>query len=440
MRTAFSGRFRRFFDANFRHVVRNSAWSTANQAVSTAGVFLLTVVLARYFGRTDYGVYLIVVAYPEAVQLILGFRTREAVTKYLSEFLAREQREQAVAIVKLLWLVDLCVVVLAYSIVFVTAPAIAPRLTDYPASTELMRIYGLAMLFGGLDATAGSILRVFDRFRLVFLVGSTSWILRVLIIFALVAVGDGLKGILVGRVVGEVCATVIAATAALVVLWRALWAQRGARLSVLGSQKREITNFLLHTNVQASLRSAASKLDVIAVSALGGPGTVSLYKIGVQFGSSPLLLADPLFVSVYPQFARFHSLGERARIRSIGRRTSTLLGVLGIPIATLLAIWSEEIIVFLVGESYSEAWLPMVIVLIGVLPAVLLVWGRAAMLALGDAAVATRILSISIAAQFALLLLLVRPFGATGAAVGFAAMYAILAGLTLVYLRARELV
>jgi O-antigen/teichoic acid export membrane protein len=82
----------------------------------------------------------------------------------------------------------------------------------------------------------------------------------------------------------------------------------------------------------------------------------------------------------------------------------------------------------------------MVIVLIGVLPAVLLVWGRAAMLALGDAAVATRILSISIAAQFALLLLLVRPFGATGAAVGFAAMYAILAGLTLVYLRARELV
>ena len=90
----------------------------------------------------------------------------------LGGFLARDEKDEAVAVVKLLWIVDVCVVSLAFVIVFVTAPLVAPHLTDDPSSTELMRVYAAAMLLGGLDATAGSILRVFDRFRLSFLTGA----------------------------------------------------------------------------------------------------------------------------------------------------------------------------------------------------------------------------------------------------------------------------
>jgi Na+-driven multidrug efflux pump len=82
----------------------------------------------------------------------------------------------------------------------------------------------------------------------------------------------------------------------------------------------------------------------------------------------------------------------------------------------------------------------MVIVLFGVLPAVLLFWGRAAMLAFGDAMTATRIIGISLVVQFALLLTLVRPLGATGAALGIAGLNLASAMLTLNYLRRRELV
>ena len=219
-------------------------------AVATGVLFIETVVLARYFGAENYGVYLLVLAYPEAVQLFLGFRTREAVTKYLGGFLARGEMDEAAAVVKLLWIVDLCVVSLAFVIVFVTAPVVAPYLTDDPSSVELMRVYGVAMLFGGLDDTAGSILRVFDRFRLAFFVGAASLTLRLAIVLALVAGGAGMGGIVVGRVVGEVGATIIGGSAAFVLLKRALWAQRHARIHALRGQAREIGHFLLHMNVQ----------------------------------------------------------------------------------------------------------------------------------------------------------------------------------------------
>src|SRR5436190_578561 len=120
----FHSHFRRFFDESFRSVARNSTWSIATTAVTAAAFFLETVVLARHFGRTQYGVYLLVIAYPEAVQLFLDFRTREAMTRYLGRFLARDEKGEAVAVVKLLWVVDLCVVVFAFVLVFVTAPLV----------------------------------------------------------------------------------------------------------------------------------------------------------------------------------------------------------------------------------------------------------------------------------------------------------------------------
>ena len=150
-------------------------------------------VLARHFGRTNYGVYLLVIAYPEAVQLFLDFRTREAMTRYLGGFLARDEKDEAVAVVKLLWVVDLCVVTLAFVIVFVTAPLVAPHLTDDPSSTELMRVYGVAMLLGGLDATAGSDSPRVRPFSAVVPGRSGSMSLRLLIIVGLVAGGAGLK-------------------------------------------------------------------------------------------------------------------------------------------------------------------------------------------------------------------------------------------------------
>ena len=231
------------------------------------------------------------------------------------------------------------VVTLAFAIVFVTAPLVAPHLTDDPSSTELMRVYGVAMLLGGLDATAGSIIRVFDRFWLSFLVGTGSTLLRLLIIVGLVVGGAGLEGIIVGRVVSEVAATIVIGSAAFMLLKRTLWAQRRSRIHVLRGQRREIFQFLLHMNVQGSIGLPPRSWTSLQSGCLEAPGTASLYKVGVRFGSSPLLFSDPLFSALYPQFVRLQALGEYARIRSIERATIAL-GVVAIPVAILLAVWS----------------------------------------------------------------------------------------------------
>lgn len=424
-----------FLEGATGQVARNSSWSIATTTMTASLFFVETVVLARHLGKTGFGVYVLVIAYPEAVQLFLDFRTREAMTRYLGSFLARGQKDKAVAIVKLLWLVDLCVVVGAFLIVFATAPLVAPRLTDDPNATQLMRVFAVAMLLGGLDATAGSVLRVFERFGLSFLVAAGSMIPRLAIIIALVSSGAALEGIVWGRLAAELWATLVAGGAAFVLLKRALWPHRAARLSALAGSRREILRFLGHMNLQGSIRAAASKLDVLAVGALAGPGTASIYKIGVQFGSSPLLFADPLFSAVYPTFTRLHAVGDDSAIRTVSRKLTGVLSLGVIPVGVALAVASESLLRKVVGDDFAGAWITMVIVLAAAVPVVIFFWGRAAMLALGDPGTATAITGTAILVQFVLLVPLVVWLDAAGAALALASMNVVTVLLTVRYAR-----
>ncbi len=430
----------RFLDARFRHVARNSAWAIATTVVVAAAVFVETILLARHLGRHEFGVLVLVIAFPEAVQIVLDFRTREAMTRYLGGFLARGEHDRAAAAVKLLWLLDVAVLLVGLGIVLAAAPLVAPRLTGRDDAGSLMQIYAIAVVMGGLDNTAGSVLRVFDRFGLSFVVGAGAIATRLAIVASLIAVHASLRDLIWGRVAAECLGTAMIGGSALVLLKRALWSHRRARLATLASVRREIAGFLVHMNIQGSVRAAASKFDVLIVGALAGPGSASVYKIGVQFGTSPLLLSDPLFVAVYPSFTRWRALGHDRAARSVGRKSSLALAAIAVPAALALAIQSKSIVSLAVGRSFLSAWPLVVIILLSVLPALVLFWGRAAMLAQGDARTATLITTASVASQLLLLAVLVPPFHATGAAIALAAMNLEVALLTFGYLRRRGLI
>jgi O-antigen/teichoic acid export membrane protein len=302
-----------------------------------------------------------------------------------------------------------------------------------------MRIYAIALLLGGLDATAGAVLRVFDRFRLAFLTSVSSFALRLMIVIELVDRGSGLDGLVWGRVVAELVTTLILGTAAFMLLKKALWPHRGAAFAALRGLRREILHFLVHMNLQGSLKAVATKLDVLCVGVLAGPGAVGLYKVAVQLGSSPLLFADPLFTSVYPLFSRWYAVGQAREIRSVGRKSSIILTVVAVPTAVVLAVESRQLLSFLFGPDFADAAWPMTIVLIGVLPTVLFFWGRAAILASGNARAATGIVTAATIAQFAALFALTPFYGASGAAVGFALTSIVSVLMTARYLHRKKL-
>lgn len=402
--------------------------------INSAARLAETILLARYLTRTQFGVFVLIVAYPEAVQQLLDCRVQEAMTRYLGEFLATTRKAQAVALIKLLWLVDVVVSALAFGIVAFTARFAADHLLHDPALGHLMVIYALGMFLASLDTASPTILRILDRFPLSFTVASTLALARLGLIVLAVSLGSGVGGLIWATVGASAITTLVSVALVVLVLAPILWSEKGAPLSALRGRRKEIGKFLLNTNFAGSVRLASSKLDTLVIGLLTGPATVSVYRIAVQLGTAPFTITEPLFVAFYPSFVRLRSLGRFADVLALGRKMTILLGVLAIPVAVLLAYKSGAVINLTVGQKFHRAALPFVILLASTVLVAIFFWARAVILTLGRADVMFRIVALSAALQMGLLFALVPVWGATGGAVSLAVMNVATVGLQLAYL------
>ena len=422
-------------DRRFRAFTGNSAWSIGAAVAAAVAALVETVILAHALSPQRFGVYVLVLAYPEAVQQVLDFRVRDAMTKYLGEFAERGDGPRAVAIVKLLWLADVVVGVVVFAIVAATAFLVARHLLDDPALAWLLVVYGAGVLVGSLDTASGAVMRVLDRYALAFGTGATAEAQRVALVAGVIAAGGGLHALVLARAAAHAVATVVQGAGALIALKPLAWPHRRTRMSALGGRGREITQFLVSTNLLGALRAASTKLDVLLIGALATPAAVALYRVALQFAKVPLLVSDALGTVAYPMFARDVAGGRLADARALARRLSIALAVVAVPATAAAAAVSQPLIELVAGAHFAGAATPFRILLLGIVPAVVFFWTPLLLLALGRAGLLLRLGAISLVAQFVLIVALVPKWGATGGAWGMAVAFASAIALYLVALR-----
>lgn len=419
-----------------RALATNSIWSIAATGVRALAVLAETVLLTRFLTPTQLGVFLLVLAFPEAVQQVLDFRVTDATIRYLGEFVERAQPRYAVALLKLLWLVDVAVGAIAFGLVAGTAWLVAPHLLQGNASWSLIVIYAFGVFIGTLDTASGAVMRVLDQFGLAFLVGGLADVVRVLGVAAALSAGAGLTGLVWTRVAVIALTTVLLAAGA-------LWASRSfikgelaAPVSLLRPRLREITHFLVGTNLIGVIRALSTKLDVILIGFLLTPAAVAVYKVALQFARLPLLLSDALYIAVYPQFAREVAGANRLDdAKALGAQLSRWLLLAAIPATAVGIAFSEPLIELVAGEDFGAAAAPFRVILLGIMPWLVVFWTPALILSMGRARTLMMFGLVSVVAQFAVLVAAVPFWGASGAAAGVASAYLVAFALHVWYVR-----
>jgi O-antigen/teichoic acid export membrane protein len=396
-------------------------------------------VLARYLTPALLGVYLLVIAYPEALQQLLDFRVNDTMTRYLGRFVAQGRKAEAVALIKALWLLDIAVAALVLLIVLVSAGIAAGLLLDGGEHAGLTRIYAVALFVGSLDTASGAVLRVLDRFRLAFLTASAAMFARLALVLLVVMFDAGLEGAVRARAASIVIWTAVLGGATLVVLRTVFFDERHAPIATLRGTFREIGAFLVNMNLTATLKMATSKLDVLLVGALATPAAVGIYRIAVQFATAPQLLTDGLFAAVYPALAKAHAVGGTVTMRRIGAMLTAGLAATVVPAAVLVLWQREPLLTTIVGADFAAAADPFAVVLLAVVPFVLLFWLRPVILSYGHSGALLRIVAAGSVVHFGGLILLVPPFGATGAALSTAATYVLVVALHVLFVVRRGL-
>ncbi len=147
-------------------VVRNSAHLFSSNSLSLALSMVQGILAARLLGPAGYGLIAIVMSFASTVNGLLSFRMSELVVRYGGEYIERDERDRAAALVKAASLTEMAVSVFAFLVVVLSAGLATRYFAKTPGAEMLFIVYALGLLANFNIETSRGILQVTDKIRL----------------------------------------------------------------------------------------------------------------------------------------------------------------------------------------------------------------------------------------------------------------------------------
>ncbi|HEX5690664.1 MAG TPA: oligosaccharide flippase family protein [Roseiflexaceae bacterium] len=397
--------------------LRNTASNYIGKVLTLGIFFFLTPFILRQLGPTTYGLWILigsVVGYGA----LLDFGIASAVTKYVAEYRARGEVANAQSLVATtLWLyVLLGGAAVALSLAF--APFF-PDLFNIPAEQRATAI-GLVMLMGlniGLSipcATSIAVIRGLQRFDIANLISTTATLASAATTVAVLWLGGGVLAMAALNLL-ILLATQIPA------IWMINRMAPELRFG-RGRPSRKLVRSVISYSwsifvIQASGR-IHSQTDEIVIGVFLLLSAVTPYAIARKLSEVAQTLTDQFLKLLLPLASELHAGNDQVRLRLLYTTSTRLTLVIFLPIAGAIIVLARALLTAWVGPEYADyANLVIILTVASLLdtsqwPAGSILSGMALHRRLAAIALGSALFNL------ALSLILVRPLGVLGVALG----------------------
>jgi O-antigen/teichoic acid export membrane protein len=393
-------------------LVRSTALSFADTAITLTSAVIVSVVLARMLGPVRYGVYALVMTIVIFFQLLSRLGIGETVRRYVAELDGRAERAVAAVVAGR----GLVYALIAGSTAAVILALAASPLAVFFRQPELRGylLIGAAILVPMLAASVlRNVLRGIQQYQYFVrmnLVISPLWVAACLLVIVL---GGGITGLLIVGLALELLSLVVFG-------W---WTRRevGIRLGLTlppGLAHRMVRyNFALAGLVV--LNSVIwQRSELLFLGRFSGSQQVAFYNVPFALtGSLAALVPGPLLGVLLPSLTYARGAADPARFAALLNMALRYLAMLTIPICLFGIPLAGAIIQVLYGQQFAPAAVVLQILFLSVVFAVL--GDAASSTLLGEESQGWLLKTGAIAAAGSLLLdlLLIPPFGSVGAAI-----------------------
>jgi len=402
-------------DSLLRRVVKNSSYLFSSSTIGMGLAIVQSVLAARLLGVAIFGLLGMVMSFATSINRLLSFRIGELVVKYGGEYLAKDEKERAAAILKAAALTEIGTSLTAYLLLYLFAPLAAQYIIKDPAAIIYIRFYALGLLSNFVTGTSAALLQLGDHFRSQALIGLGQNILTASIItYAYFFEGDIwliLTAYLIGKVFYGFSFLIWGMRRAAQMLGRG-WMR--ASFSLL-PPKREFWSFAFSSNFSGTVNLVTRDSEVLWLGFLlpGEVGKIAAgyYKTALAIINLILMPINPFIATTFPEIAR--AVGEKAweRLRTLLKRVTTLSAAWTFSVGLFLIFAGEWLITTFYGPEYAPATPAALILLIGFGMANILYWNRPLLLSLGMPTYPLKVMAFVGLAKIGLSFLLVPQYG-----------------------------
>jgi O-antigen/teichoic acid export membrane protein len=399
-------------------LIGDSAWVGVSQGAMAVVQLIQIALVTHLLGLSSYGQLALTVSVVSLVGRFFDLRVGTVVTVFASERM-RTDVAAARGVAQFGFGASIVLGALSAVAVAIVALVVGDSLIGDNGALLLMA-YGLTLVTGAFQDPGVALLRLLDRFRLVAIYTAALALVRLVFVTIALVVFGSLLAVVLALVIVDGLTSIVELWAAARVFRHESGVsmfERGARETA--GERRRMLRMMWHTNLVAYGGIAQAQLPDLMIGVIAGTTELGIYKVGMAFATGLASLVQPLYNSVLPRLSRLWNAGRSAEMRQLIRHVSYIT-VPAMALLALLVAWPLQTpLVRALGGEEAVAGGAGTVLVFGVIArgfGSALFWNISVLWATGRSRAAAWIQVACAALQFALLLVLIGPMGAVGAA------------------------
>lgn len=398
-------------DRLLKGVIVNTSYLFSSNGISMILAMVQSIFAARLLGVSGVGVLGSVTAFATTVKSLLSFRMSELVVKYVGDDLSTGNKDRAAALVKIVALVEAFSSVIAYLVLFLSAPLAATLFAKDASFYPLFRFYGLYILATLVSETSQGIVQLDRRFKSQAVINLTQSVLTALIILGAYLSNAGmmvvLSAYLIGKIILGMGAMLLALDSLQKMLGKDWWR---VKLTVF-PEWRKLLRFAISTNLNATVNLVVRDSEQLWVAYFLSPTAAGLYKIGLAIVNLVVMPITPFINTTYPEMSRSVESRNWSQLRSLLRRVSIISATWTLGAGLFLTFFGKWLISIMYKPEFVPAYPILLTLLLGYGVANILFWNRPLLLSFGQPMYPLYVMLITGSAKVLLSFLLVPRFG-----------------------------
>lgn len=399
-----------------RVLIRNAGLNLSTQ-IGLILIFLVTTPLVVHgLGELEYGILSITLV----VVGIFGFLDlgmSHAAVKFVSDHLARDEKQDVRSVASTCLLVNLAFGVAGAVLIALLAPLLVSHLFNIPEALHgdgRMAFYLLALSFPFVlvQNTLKGIASALQRFDLINLVGGIAGALQGLVPMGLVLLGFGLVEVVLAYSLIRVVSCF-----GYILLLRRILPEMGGGLTWHGDTLRRLLRFSSWLILSALVWPLLVSCDRLLIGSLLTAEAVTYYAVPFGIASRLKVFSTSMAPVLFPAFSERVATSNMAAVRSLFLKSGGLLLCVLAPMVLVLVLISGRLLALWMGEDFARhSTLVLQLLAVGMLMNALGSIPLMALLGLGRTDVIAKVHLLELPVYVGLSLILIPRMGIAGAA------------------------
>ena len=390
-----------------RKFVFDVGWSLISAVVTLLIGFLLRVILARWLGAADLGLYTMIITAQGIGVFVAGIGVPLALTKYVAEY--KDNRDRLIEIISAAFISSVIFGLVTGVLLYVLSGVLAD-VFDMPGLAELFTILAFLFPFSSIIQT---LLGLFNGLRWMrnyaYLMILRSFLL-ILLTVTLIWLGFGVKGAVSGIVLSAIGSCIFGLYSSRKLLHLNLrgFFQGVKRLVSFGSQ----------VFAADALDLMLQYTDTILIGYFLAARDVGYYSVAVTLATFFTVIPHAIQRITYPATSEYWSKKNHRALAEMIDKSMKYSSYMLLPLGLGVGFFAKEIVTWIFGQEFVYAALPLCVLLIAkVIGGSTIVPVGASFSGVGRPDLALKFSAISAGVNAGLNFLLIPPLGILGAAI-----------------------